>query len=259
MIRAYLQYWLQAGNEHSLHSPFAFDLYTRTIQVDDATNPDFAAIRTLRRELRQCRDVITITDFGAGSKVNASNQRTISDIARHTQKSDRFGRLLYRLASRFKAQTVLDLGTSLGLTTAYLAQGARLNNGQVITFEGCPETAGVARRHLHQLDTANVRLVVGNLDRTLTEQVGSIKQIDLVFFDANHQYEPTIRYFNTCLPKAHNDTVFVFDDIHWSAGMEQAWQTIKAHPDVTLTIDLFAVGLVFFRREQPKQHVILRF
>ena len=259
MIRAYIQYLLRARNEHGLHSPFAFDLYTRTIRVNDSTNERFSDIQALRRTLRQRRDIITITDFGAGSKINSSNQRTIGDIARHTQKPDRFGRLLYRLTDRFKASTVLDLGTSLGLTTAYLARAANQYQGQVITFEGCPETAAVARQNLTQLEASNVRFVVGNLNTTLAAQVDALSRIDLAFFDANHRYEPTIDYFETCLRKAHNDTVFVFDDIHWSAEMEQAWETIKAHPTVMGTIDLFAVGLVFFRREQPKQHFVLRF
>lgn len=259
MIRAYLRYLLQARNEHSLHSPFAFDLYTRTIRGRDAANPHFAAIQHLRRQLRQRQDVITITDLGAGSKINRSNRRTIGDIARHTQKPDRFGRLLYRLTDRFAAQTVFDLGTSLGLTTGYLAKAASRHNGQVVTFEGCPQTAAVARQNLAQLQTANVRFVVGNLDETLAEQVALADQLDLVFFDANHRCEPTIRYFGHCLTKAHNDTVFVFDDIHWSAEMEQAWAIIKTHPAVTVTMDLFGVGLVFFRREQPVQHFVLRF
>ncbi len=102
-------------------------------------------------------------------------------------------------------------------------------------------------------------IVTGNIDQTLAAHVPALESIDLVFFDANHRYEPTLRYFETCLPKTHNDSLFVFDDIHWSAEMERAWAEIKAHPAVTVTIDLFWVGLVFFRREQPKQDFVLRF
>ena len=259
LIRAYLRYLFQARNEHALHSPFAFDLYTRTIRVGDANNPRFRAIHALRRSLLQSRQTLTITDYGAGSRINASTRRTVADVARHTQKPDRFGRLLYRLTDRFAVRTVFDLGTSLGLTTAYLARAAQLHGGRVITFEGCPETAAVARQNLLALDCPNVELVIGNLDRTLAERVADIPQLDLVFFDANHRYEPTIRYFTTCLTKAHNDTVFVFDDIHWSADMEQAWAEIQAHPSVRVTMDLFDVGLVFFRQQQPRQHFVLRF
>lgn len=259
MIHAYLRYLVQARNEHTLHSPFAFDLYTCIIRVRDAKNPHFADIQQLRRSLQQSRETLTITDYGAGSKINAARQRTIGDITRHTQKPDRFGRLLYRLTDRFAAKTVLDLGTSLGLTTAYLARAAQLHGGRVITFEGCPETAAVAQRNLLTLDCKNVDLIVGNLDQSLAERVAQLPQLDLVFFDANHRYEPTLRYFNTCLTKAHNDTVFVFDDIHWSGEMEQAWAGIQQHPSVRVTMDLFDVGIIFFRQQQPRQHFVLRF
>lgn len=269
LLFAYLRYLSRARDEHALHSPFLFSLYTRVIQADNPREPAFASIRALQRALRQNRDVIVITDLGAGprqagpiqagSNVNASRQRTISDIARHSPKPARFGRLLFRLIRHFRAGTIVDLGTSLGLTTAYLAEAAHPHGGRVLTFEGCPQTAAVARRNLEQLGLRNVTVVVGNIDETLAPQVAALNPIDFAFFDANHRYEPTIRYFETCLVNRHNDTVFVFDDIHWSAEMEQAWASIKNHPAVSVTVDLFWVGLVFFRREQPKQNFVLRF
>lgn len=259
MISAYLRYLSRARDEHSLHSPFLFSLYTNTIRTDNRREPAFKSIRQLRKELRQNTQLIDITDLGAGSKVNTSRQRTIRDIAKNSQKPARFGRLLYRLIRRTKAHTVLDLGTSLGVTTAHLAEAAKETGGRVTTFEGCPQTAAVARQNFDQLGIRNVTIVIGNLDETLVEQVKTLPPLDFVFFDANHRYEPTVRYFETCLTNIQNDTVFVFDDIHWSAEMEQAWQYIKAHPAVTVTVDLFWVGLVFFRQEQPRQDFILRF
>lgn len=259
MLLAYLRYLGRARDEHSLHSPFLFSLYTQIIRPDNHREPAFAPIHALRKTLRRSRKDITITDLGAGSKVNASRQRTISDIARHSQKQARFGRLLFRLIRHFRAKTIVDLGTSLGLTTAYLAEAARLHEGQVLTFEGCPETAVVARRNFQQLGLQNVTVVVGNIDQTLPAHIAGLGRIDFVFFDANHRYEPTVRYFEICLKERHNDTVFVFDDIHWSDEMEQAWAYIKNHPAVSVTVDLFWVGLVFFRHEQPKQDFVLRF
>jgi predicted O-methyltransferase YrrM len=259
LISAYLRYLSRARDEHSLHSPFLFSLYTNTIRTDNRREPTFKPIRQLRKELRRNTRLIDITDLGAGSKVNASRQRTIRDIAKNSQKPARFGRLLYRLIRRANAYTILDLGTSLGITTAHLAGAAKETGGRVVTFEGCPQTATAARQNFDRLGIQNVTIVVGNLDETLVEQVNSLPPLDFVFFDANHRYEPTVRYFETCLTNIQNDTVFVFDDIHWSAEMEQAWQYIKAHPAVTVTVDLFWVGLVFFRREQPRQDFILRF
>lgn len=262
MLLAYLRYLGRARDEHALHSPFLFSLYTQIIRPDNRRETGFAPIRALQKALRQNRDLITVTDFGAGPRSagsNADRQRTLRDIARHAQKPARFGRLLFRLVRHFRASIIVDLGTSLGLTTAYLVEAARPQGGQVLTFEGCPQTAAVARRNFEQLGIHNVAVVVGNLDETLAAQVAGLDRIDFAFFDANHRYEPTVRYFETCLPSRHNDTVFVFDDIHWSDQMEQAWAYIKAHPSVSITVDLFWVGLVFFRHEQPKQDFVLRF
>ena len=259
MLLAYLRYLSRARDEHSLHSPFLFLLYTQIVRPDNRGELIFAPIRALRKILRRDREIIAITDLGAGSKVNASRNRTIGDIARHSQKPARFGRLLFRLIRYFRASTIVDLGTSLGLTTAYLAAATRLHGGQVLTFEGCPQTAAMARRSFEQLGLQNVMVVVGNIDQTLAPQIAGLARIDFIFFDANHRYEPTIRYFEICLTNRHNDTVFVFDDIHWSDEMERAWAYIRNHPAVSVTVDLFWVGLVFFRHEQPKQDFVLRF
>lgn len=256
MIKSLLRYLLAARNEHGLHSPFLYDLYRRTIRANDRKNSVYAPIQSLRRDLRNSRQVIRVTDFGTGSGQYA---RSVGDIARRSLKADKFGRLLYRLIRRFEARTVLDLGTSLGITTAYLAKAANENGGRVVTFEGCPETAAVAGETFGRLECQNVQQVVGNLDQTLAPALADLGAVDLVFFDANHRYDPTIQYFIQCLDHIHNDSVFIFDDIHWSPDMERAWNAIKTHPSVTVTVDLFHVGLVFFRREQPKQDFILRF
>ena len=259
MLLAYLHYLSRARDEHSLHSPFLFSLYTQVIQAKTGSKSAFVPINSLRKELLRNRQLITIADFGAGSKVNSSRQRSISDIARNSQKPVRFARLLFRLIQRFEAKIVVDLGTSLGMTTAYLAEATKPYGGHVATFEGCPQTAAIAQQNFERLGIKNVTVVVGNLDETLASQMSALDSIDFVFFDANHRYAPTVQYFEACLKAIHNDTVFVFDDIHWSDEMEQAWAYIKTHAAVTITVDLFWVGLVFFRKEQPKQDFILRF
>jgi predicted O-methyltransferase YrrM len=297
-FRSLLSYFLSAQNEHGLHSPFVFDLYLNVIKKD-GISPDFGRIEAIRQQMLQSREKIRVTDYGAGSKVNASPVREVRDIAQNSKKSARLGRLFNRLIEHFGYEHIFDLGTSLGLTTLYLAADTKT---QVTTFEGCPETAKVANRNFehfireslqeakdkgqearskrqeatnkeqsqitnraanrHKSAITNrqsaIKTIVGNLDVVLSEHVKAAPKIDFAFFDANHRYEPTVQYFETCLQKAHNDSLFVFDDIHWSAEMEAAWAYIKAHPSVTVTIDLFAVGLVFFRKQQPKQDFVLR-
>ncbi|MEZ0538768.1 O-methyltransferase [Fibrella arboris] len=259
MIAAYLRYLWRAGNLHGLHSPFVYALYRDVLRPKHAAPPGTLPIEALRSALLRSDKTISVTDLGAGSRQSAGNLRHLATIARHAQKPARYAWLLHRLVLHFQARHVLELGTSLGLTTAYLANAVSQTGGQLYSFEGCPNTATLARTHLDQLGYPAVKLVVGNLDETLAETVASLPVIDLVFFDANHRYTPTVQYFMTCLPHIHNDTLFIFDDIHWSEEMEQAWETIKGHPRVQVTIDLFGVGLVFFRREQPKQHFVLRF
>lgn len=258
MYRAYIQYLLHARNEHSLHSPFVFKLY-RHILRPAQKEPFLPAVEELRVQLRKSRQLIDVIDLGAGSRLHSTRLRTVGEIARTSAKPVKYAQLLYRLAQYVQAKTIFDLGTSLGLTTAYLAQAVAPSGGKVVTFEGCPNTAMLAQQHLSQLVCNNVEPVVGDLNETLLKQLERVRQLDLVFFDANHRYAPTIQYFTACLSKIHNDSVFILDDIHWSVEMEQAWTDIKAHPGVTVTIDLFGVGLVFFRSEQPKQHFVLRF
>ncbi|WP_317044456.1 O-methyltransferase [Hymenobacter crusticola] len=203
-------------------------------------------------------DTITVRDFGAGSRTGAGQQRRVGAIARTAAKPRKFGQLLFRLVNRFQPRVVLELGTSLGLTTAYLATAD--SRAQVITFEGCPQTAAIAQQTFEELGLQNVTLIEGNLDATLAPTLRNlVGPVDFAFFDGNHRYEPTVRYFEQLLPYRTDHSVFVLDDIHWSADMTRAWQTIKAHPAVILTIDLFFVGLVFFRKNQPKQHFRLRF
>lgn len=258
MIWKFLCYLFTAKNEHSLHSPFVFQLYTQVIRPKKTTEPPvFQRIEAIRKQLLQDPTEIEVQDFGAGSRVNNSPKRSIRQITRNAEKPVKFARLLFRLVQHFKPNSVFDLGTSFGMTTAYLSN-AKPDN-QVLTFEGCPQTAAIAQQHFESLGCQNTQLVVGNLDETLPQQVQAINQLDFAFFDANHRYEPTVRYFETCLTKATEKSVFVFDDIHWSSEMEQAWQYIKAHPQVSITIDLFFVGLVFFRTQQPKQDFVLRF
>jgi predicted O-methyltransferase YrrM len=255
LIYRYIRYLLQARDEHAIHSPFVFELYTEVIRSKEKYYA-FATIEGIRTEMLESNQRIEIVDLGAGSRIQKKASRKVGDIARYAEKNTQFGQLLFRLVNYFAPKTIFDLGTSLGITTLYF--GAACPKGKIYTFEGCPETARIARQNFSKLHYNHIELVEGNLDMTLQMQLREIEQIDFAFFDANHRYEPTVAYFQFCLSKATEQSVFVFDDIHWSAEMEQAWQYIRHHPQVTLTIDLFFIGIVFFRSNQPKQHFVLR-
>lgn len=258
MVSAYIKYLLRSGNEHAIHSPFLFELYTKVIRGNRDNNPDYNDLQALRKELLSSKREIEILDLGAGSRVNKSNIRQIRTIARNAEKPEKFGRLFYRLIKRLQPKNILELGTSLGLTTLYMSRANPEAN--IVSFEGCPQTAQIAQENFNKTNAKNIEVLIGNIDDTLPEKLRTMDQkLDYAYFDANHRYEPTVRYFEQCLPYATNDSLFIFDDIYWSDEMTQAWEHIKAHPDVTLTVDLFWIGLVFFRKEQVKEHFTLRF
>lgn len=256
MILDYIKYLLKAQDEHSLHSPFMFDFYTKILK-DKSQKAEYASIEALRKQLFRDKRLITINDFGAGAKTNKNTQRTVADIAQKSLKKPSIAQLFYRIIKHYQYNNIFDLGTSLGITTAYLGKANK--EVKLKSFEGCGETAKIAQENFGKLSLKNIEIVVGNIDETLPESLNKTEQLDFVFFDANHRYEPTIRYFEQCLSKIHDSSCFIFDDIYWSEEMKLAWQTIQKHEAITVSIDLFWVGIVFFRKEQPKQHFILKF
>jgi predicted O-methyltransferase YrrM len=251
----YLKHYFTAGNEHGLHSPFVFELYSHIIRPKRNFYV-FSKIEKLRKQLLHSSEKIDVKDFGAGSKVEKGNLRSVSSIAKYSEKSPRLAQLIFKLVNHFQPEIILDLGTSLGITTIY--ESFAKEESVIYTFEGCPATARIARKNFAGLQRKNIKLIEGNIDQTLSSTIQNISKIDFAFFDANHRLKPTVDYFNICMEKAHEHTVFVFDDIHWSDEMEEAWEKIKADERVTLTIDLFYIGLVFFRKKQPKQNFLLR-
>lgn len=259
LTKKYIQYYWQANNSrgHGMHSPFVFNFITKVLN-DAVTYKDYALVESLRQSLLQDHTVIEVQDFGAGSTTTNSNQRKISAIARHAAKPKKYGQLLYRMVQYYKPQTMLELGTSLGITSSYMAMGNP--KGKLITLEGAPVIAATAGKNFTALQLQNIQQVVGPFEQTLQNALISNSPVDFAFLDGNHRLQPTLDYFSQLLPHIHNDTILVFDDIHWSLEMEQAWQQIIAHESVQCSIDLFFIGVVLFRKEfLEKQHFAIRF
>ncbi len=255
----YVNYYLSAknGKGHGMHSPFVFNFINNVLN-DKREYYCFNQIEQLRQELKTDRSVLQIQDFGAGSRVTSSNTRPVASIAKTAVKPRKYSQLFFRLAHHFKARNILELGTSLGITTSYLASASPACN--VITHEGAAEVAEKAKANFKKLGLNNINLVVGNFDSTLGTSLASLNTIDLAYVDGNHRKAPTLNYFDLLLNKSHDNTVLVFDDIHWSREMEEAWSIIKQHNRVTTTIDLFFIGLVFFRKEnKEQQHFSVRY
>ncbi len=255
----YSKYFFTASNAkgHGVHSPFVFEFITQVLN-DKRHFYAYDKIEKIRSELLLDRRIITIEDLGAGSTVTKSNERRIKHIARSALKPKKFGQLMFRIVDFYHLNTMVELGTSLGVTSAYLAAGNAM--GKIYTFEGAKQVANTAREIFSRLELKNLELIDGNFDDTLIPQLNKIETVDLVFVDGNHRKAPTLSYFKHCLTKAHEYSIFIFDDIHWSADMEEAWKYIQQHSLVTLTIDLFFIGIVFFRKEHKMpQHFTIRY
>ncbi|MBZ5857048.1 O-methyltransferase [Flavihumibacter profundi] len=255
----YLKYYFlaQSGKGHGIHSPFVFS-FIRNLLMDRKEYFSYGETEAMRKRLLNDLTKVQITDFGAGSGAGNQRQKTVAQIARTAAKPARLGQLLFRTVKYFQPATILELGTSLGITTAYLAAGNA--NGMVYSLEGDVQLAELARKNLAGNKFTNAVVYTGNFDDALLPLLENIGRPDLVFIDGNHRFGPTLRYFEQLLLFAHPDTVIIFDDIHWSEEMEAAWKSIQSHPAVTCTIDLFFLGYVFLRPEfKVPRHFTIRY
>lgn len=252
----YLRYRRSGTNEHGIHSPFVFDLYNRVFK-NTADYYAYSPIEEIRKRLLNDNRVILVKDLGAGSTGNSGTARKLRDITKTAAKEPEYSQLLFRLVDYFQPATILELGTSVGISTMYMA--AARSGSRVITIEGSPEIRKIALQNFESLQLKNIHSIEGNFDAELPKVLKEVNTADLVFFDGNHRKEATLRYFEQCLQKADNESVFIFDDIYWSKEMAAAWEIIKSNPRVQVSIDLFQMGIIFFRKEQVKQHFVLSY
>jgi predicted O-methyltransferase YrrM len=259
LAKKYLHYYITASNGkgHGVHSPFVFDFITNVLN-DKKQYYCYGVIEKQRQALLSDESVIEIEDFGAGSAVMKSNKRVVKKIAASSLKPKKFAQLLFRIVHYYQPSNILELGTSLGITTCYLAEGNKQAN--VFTCEGSTSIATIAKKNFDKLQLTYIELVQGNFAATLQPLLDKIGTIDLAFIDGNHRKIPTIDYFQKLLQHAHSNTILIFDDIHWSAEMEEAWSLILQHSAVTMSIDLFFIGLIFINPDfKVKQHFSIRF
>lgn len=285
-VVAFLRHWCAAWNTggEGIHSPYLFYL-VRMLFYDRHAYYCFAPIERERQALLSSARTITVRDFGTGADLRGDTYtQSVRAIAKNSLEQPKIAQLLFRLVvflghEAARPLEVVELGTSLGITTAYLASACSRN--RVTTFEGSPAIADVARQVWQRLGLTNIRLVEGNLNDTLNATLSNTlnatsdatlnatgsdtpnatlnnSQIDLAYIDANHTECATWRYFTALLPYAGAKSVFVIDDIHYSPQMEAAWRRVCAHEAVTTTMDLWSVGIVFFDPHYLRKHYRLR-
>ena len=252
MIKSYLLYWLKCKKIAKVKHPFIMQLNTLVFSKINTFN-DSTIINYLN-QLKSNNLVLDVTDLGAGSKKNKHNKRTVKSIAKTASVSPKFGKLLSLLITKFNCKNSLELGTSLGVGTSYMAIAKQTH---VYTIEGCPNCSQFTQSKLK--DFSNISYYIGDFSKQLPKIISESNTLEFIYIDGNHTYKATVDYFNYLKNKVSKNAIFIFDDIHWSKGMEKAWQEIIASNDVSISIDLFRMGIVFLNKDLSKNHFICRF
>ena len=241
---------------HGIHSPFIFKL------IKDVFNKKEVGA-TLKKTIsankfyKKSDELIVFNDLGAGSKFKVKNNLRLGNIIKQSGVPQRYGKLLFDLVQFVNTTTILELGTSVGISTSYI--GSAAPNSKFTTVDASKSKLDKAQEITKRLDLSNIQFINEDFDTVLDKILLEINKLDFVFFDGNHKKEPTLKYFYACIDKAHNDSVFIFDDIHWSQEMETAWNEIKRNPKVRVSIDIFRMGIIFFRSELSYQHYVIKF
>lgn len=258
IVKNKLMYFLFSKNKsgHGIQSSFANKLI-RNVFNNDFNDPSFYKIEERRNNLKLNKEVIEVNDLGAGSKLYKSNVRRVSDISSSSLTSPKYCRLLYRIVKEYSVENILELGTSFGITTSYLSMCECVDG--VTTIEGCSNIASVAFETFKTLGISKVKIIKAPFDEVLPELINKSCKYDLIYFDGNHTYDATMRYFEYGLKMSHKSTILIFDDIYWSEGMKRAWIEIKQHEDVCLTVDIFKFGFVFKSGTVQKENIVVRF
>ena len=252
--RKYFQFLFKATNQHGVHSPFVYNFVTNSLYKKTNKNL-WKTFTSVKQALKNNKNWIQVLDFGAGSKVFKGNKRQVCKIAQVAGISHQKAQLLIKITAYFKPTNILEIGTSLGLGTTAIKIAS--DHSMITTLEGCKETSKIAQHLFNENNFKNIEIINGDFLTTL-QDVTKKKVYDFVYFDGNHTKQATLDYFEHCLKTVHNNSFFIFDDIYWTSEMQEAWSAIKKHSKVRVTVDLFYFGIVFFRKEQAKEHFKIR-
>ena len=218
-----------------VHSPFVFNLITKVIE-EKCSYYSFYDIELLRKQLLFREGEINYPD-----RQNKGKRKT----------------LLFRLTNYFKSKNILQIGTTMGLSTLYLTSYA--TGLKCIALENVPEFATTARQAFAKEGRNPVDLRIGNYKDLLPQALNDINSLDFVFFNTLYEQHNNLWLFNECMKYAHNDTVFVFEGIKASRKMRELWEEICACPEVTVTLDLYSLGIVLFNKKLHKRDYIVYF
>jgi predicted O-methyltransferase YrrM len=254
----YIQYSLFSRHRkgHGIHSPFVFSLVSEVFR--NKIDPDIVcSIEKIRKKLISDPRSIEVNDLGAGSAKMKTNIRKVSDIARYSAVPRKYGIFVSNMARAFGEPLIVEFGTSIGISTMYMASAS--GDTPVYTMEGCSATSSIAEENFREAGLTKIKLMNGPFEDLLSGIKSEKISPGLVFIDGNHRREPVINYFNQVAEMAESKTVVIIDDINSSREMAEAWSVIKDHGNVTFTIDIFRMGIAFFRKGMPRFHYVIRY
>lgn len=254
-IKSWLSFWFKSGTIYNIHSPFVYDFLNHVMDTEKEYYV-YQNLEAIRLRLLKDTRKLNNEDYGAGSKIKTRTHSVkISEIANKSLSGPSKCRILFNAVSYLNPETILEAGTSLGMSSAYMASARRAS--VLITLEGNKDIARIARETHESAGLSNIEILTGKFKDTLEPALKKLNRIDLVYLDGHHSFEPTMQYFNTVLIYSHSKTVIILDDIYWSEDMESAWKAIKTHPAVSLTIDIYNLGFVFLDTSLSKEDVRL--
>ena len=265
-LRTWLRHHLTAWNTggEGVHSPYLFE-WVRMVMSDKHAYRIWNDIERVRAQMLASKEVVEFVDYGSGKRLlgkNARNERLVREIAKGSLAKAKYAQMLFRLVNWLghqlrkddEALTIVELGTSLGVTTAYMA-GVDARD-KVYTYEGCEAVAKIARNNWETLGINNIECRIGAINGKILKDC--LERVDIAFVDANHTYVASLEYFNVLADKVHEKSVIVMDDIYHSEEMEKVWEEICKDERVTTTIDLYQMGLVFFDKHYWKRNYRMR-
>lgn len=246
IINEWARFYFKAETIYDIHSPFMYDVIKSIENKECEKHEDFLNIQSLHKKLKANTLLIPVIDYGAGSRKNKQVIRSLASFAKTAASDYKSGKLLFNLSNHFQPEHTLELGTNLGIGTAYLASG--IQSGHVSSIEGNPHLAEIARNNIEFLGLTNTDIHIGKFSEVLPTILHKSKPLNLVFIDGHHDGKATLDYIQTIRPFLAVDAVIILDDVYWSSDMQETFQQLIEEKWISTYIDLFYKGILFLDR-----------
>jgi len=236
LIQIYRKLFCRKG--FGVHSPFVYDLITNVIE-EKSDFYAFSDISIAQLQLLQNEHVI---QYGR-------KRIAVKEALKRFGITTKEGKFLFRLTNHYKPHTILSIGSSMGLAPLCLT---RYNaTVQCIILEYEQDIAEIAKQILNKEKNTALNIKIGAYHELLPESIVQLQRIDCVFIGKDVGVNDWDTVFEQCEPFIHDSTFFVLAGIRSSTDKQNYWMQYRQHPSVTIAVDLFDMGLLFF---QPKLH-----